>query len=207
MRNIYASKLSFLQQAKKGKRKDLLVEEVRRMAKQVNQRFYRLEKAGKGVNDTAYQYAQRETGKLKPRFTVNTNKLQNMTISDLYDLGLEIDAKIRSRTSTLTGLAEVERNRLDFSARKLEQLSGYLEGTGVSRDTLKSFFEYGGAEFINSRYLDSTQLIEDFVKFTQEGNVSVKQFMRELKRYKDVASIDYGKVTRSWQRIDAKRKK
>ena len=86
-------------------------------------------------------------------------------------------------------------------------MSGYLEGTGVSRETLKQFFEYGGAEFINSRYLDSTQLIEDFVKFTQEGNVSVKQFMRELKRYKNVASIDYGRVTRSWQRIDAKRKK
>lgn len=207
MRNIYASKLSFLQQAKKGKRKDLLVEEVRRMARQVNQRFYRLEKAGKGVNDTAYLYAQRETGKIKPRFTVNTNKLQNMSISDLYELGLEIDAKIRSRTSTLSGLVEVEKNRLDFSARRLEQLSGYLKGSGVSRDTLKQFFEYGGAEFINSRYLDSTQLIEDFVKFTQEGNVSVKHFMRELKRYKDVANIDYGKLTRSWQRIDAKSKK
>lgn len=207
MRNIYTSKLSFLQQAKKGKRKDLLVEEVRRMARQVNQRFYRLEKAGKGINDTAYAYAQRETGKVKPRFTVNTNKLKSMSLSDLYDLGLEIDAKIRSKTSTLKGLAEVERNRLDYSARKLEQLSVYLEGTGVSRETLKQFFEYGGAEFINSRYLDSTQLIEDFVKYTQEGNVSAKQFMRELKRYKDVASVDYGRATRSWQRIDAKRKK
>lgn len=207
MKNIYGSKLTFLQQAKKGKRKDLLVEEVRRMSRQINQRFYRLEKAGKGVNDTAYLYAQRETGKMKPRYTVNKNKLENMSISDLYDLGLEIDAKIRSKTSTLIGLDEVYRNRLDCSARKLEQLSGYLEGTGVSRETLKEFFEYGGAEFINSRYLDSTQLVEDFVRYTQEGNVSVKQFMRELKRYKDVANIDYGRVERSWKRIDAKRKK
>ena len=207
MRNIYTSKISFLQQAKTGKRKDLLVEEVRRMARQINQRFYRLEKAGKGVNDTAYLFAQRETGKMKPRYTVNKNKLENMSISDLYDLGLEIDAKIRSKTSTLRGLDEVYINRLDFSARKLEQLSGYLEGSGVSRETLKEFFEYGGAEFINSRYLDSTQLVEDFVRYTQEGNVSVKQFMRELKRYKDVANVDYGRVTRSWKRIDAKRKK
>lgn len=207
MKNIYGSKLTFLQQAKKGKRKDLLVEEVRRMSRQINQRFYRLEKAGKGINDTAYLYAQRETGKMKPRYTVNKNKLENMSIIDLYDLGVEIDAKIRSKTSTLKGLDEIYRNRLDSSARKLEQLSGYLETTGVSRDTLKEFFDYGGAEFINSRYLDSTQLFEDFVRYTQDGNVSVKQFMRELKRYKDVANVDYGRVTRSWKRIYAKSKK
>ena len=78
-KNIYQNRLGYIKELRQARNKDLIVDFVSQQAKQINQRFYRLEKVGKG-KDTAYYYAQQETGKDKPRYPTYKPTLENMSI-------------------------------------------------------------------------------------------------------------------------------
>lgn len=147
-------------------------------SKRLNQRFYRLEKAGKGINDTAYLFAKGETGKEKPRYTTNVKKLEEMDIAEITEIGLQVNAKLKSRTSTIRGLEEVEDNRINAAIASLKDNFG-IE---LNKDEYIEFINSGGYEMLNSSYLDSVQVIKDWQMWKDEG-ITIKQFVN---RYNEV---------------------
>jgi len=181
---------------------------VAAMSKQLNQRFYRLEK--KGIQGSSYGYSMRQvfTGKEKPRYSESYNKLVNMDAGDLYEIALDVNRKLYSSSTTISGLYAMEERRLN---RRAETLNEY--GVDLSPDELKQFFELGGAEFLNSKYLDSVQILEDFVDMTKNGNLTPKEFLREFKRYRQrlqdgnaIGKVDiYGNVSRNLLRRSARK--
>lgn len=191
-KNIYENRNPKLRELKQLRKVDVLAKEVQRMAKQVNQRLYRLEKKGL-TGDTAYRYAVKETDKSKPRYSTNINKLKEKSLQELYELGIQLNAKIVSKTSTITGLKEIENKRLEMS------LKGIFEDNNVTinKEDWKNFLNNGGGELMNNKWLDSFQVAEDWREFTSPGGLTNKEFIeiykKELEKEKD---FDYSNIRR-----------
>lgn len=179
-----------------------MAKEIARMSRQLNQRFYRLEKAGVGLNETAYRYAQNETGKDKPRYTTSVNKLSKMNLNDLYRLGLELNKKIVSDTSSIKGLKRVEDRRINESVKALKNTLGVKD---IDEEKFKEFLMAGGSELMNSKYMDSNQVIDDWLVLTQNGNISTKEFIREFKRFKKVTKTTYSRLQKNWFRANQRK--
>ena len=175
-----------------------LIDIVQQMSKQTNQRFYRLEKKNMAKSSYGYQRAQDETGRKKPRYTESKAKLSKMDAEDLYRLAIDLNAKIASDTTTVTGLRDIENKRLFNRTQSLE-----ARGLSLSESELKEFLDAGGSDFLNNKFLDSTQVIDDFIEATKSGNMTVEQFINEYtKGQKRIiksgsAPFDYGKAHRN----------
>lgn len=189
-RDIYESKLSKLRELKQLRKTDVLAKEIQRLARQINQRFYRLEKKGL-EGDTAYRYAQRETSKSKPRYTTNINKLEDMSIQELYELGTKINAKIVSKTSTITGLSQLAERRITMGLKEL-----FGDTTKEEKDEWIKFLENGGSELMNNRWFSSYQVAEDWREFTASGGISLDKFIAEYNQQKNKEDFDYGDLRR-----------
>lgn len=197
-RQYVFSNVMKLKQLRQAKSKVLLAREVVRMSKQINQRFYRLEKAGLNVDSYAYQLASMQLGKERPRYTTSFNKLSELPFDTLYKQALEINEKIASGTSAITGVKETQKKRITNSLATLKDM-----GYDIDRDDFEDFLRIGGAQLL--REFGSEQIIEDFWSKTQKGVVTVKEFVREFKRYKSLKRVDYSKVLRNLKRINKKR--
>lgn len=187
-----------LRQLRQARSKVLLAKEVVRMSKQINQRFYRLEKAGLSVDSYAYQLASMQLGKERPRYTTSFNKLSELPFDTLYKQALEINEKIASNTSAITGVRATQEKRITNSLASLKEM-----GYDIDRDDFEQFLKIGGSQLIKE--FGSEQIFEDFWSQTQEGVVTVKEFVREFKRYKSLERVDYSKVLRNLKRINKKR--
>lgn len=199
-RQYVFSNVMKLRELRQAKSKVLLAKEVVRMSKQINQRFYRLEKAGLSVDSYAYQLASMQLGKERPRYTTSFNKLSELPFDTLYKQALEINEKIASGTSAITGVRATQEKRITNSLATLKEM-----GYDIDRDDFEQFLKVGGAQLL--REFGSEQIIEDFWSQTQEGVVTVKEFVREFKRYKSLERVDYSKVLRNLKRINKKRLK
>lgn len=202
-RNIYKNNNQKLRELKQARSVDLLAQEVQRMSKQINQRFYRLEKQGKGLTDTAYRYAQKELERDKPRYSVNLSKLKEMSIQELYELGIEINAKLVSKTSTIRGLSEVAQKRLEMGLREAFDVPEGEKITQDMKDEFDNFLANGGSELMNSKWLDSYQVAEDWREYTYQGGVSLKDFVDTYNTYKE-KEVDYGYIRRNLNKINRK---
>ena len=191
-------KLLFKMQNKKE-----LAKEVKQMAKQINQRFYRLEKQGLENDSYAYNLSKKETGKTKPRYSVSLNKLEDKPLDTLYQESMDIFSKLFSKTSKIRGVKEIQEKRVNKAIENLE----FSAGIKIDKNDFKQFLELGGGEFLNSKYLDSTQIIEDFVDATKDGNISIKEFLREFKRFKKIQKRTYPKIKRNLTNLLSRKKK
>lgn len=200
--NNLSGRFSEIRQEYKAGRTDLLAETVQKMAKQVNQRFYRLEKAGVGLGENAYRYAQRETGKDKPRYTESINKLKQMPRQELYELALQINKKLVTPSSTIGGTRALYDKRLEFASKKLES-----KGIHVSEDQLKAFIAAGGDEFLNNaERFSSEQIMIDYEEFVLSGKVSMEQFVRGLKQFQDTLDMKWSDVQSSFRSLARSKK-
>lgn len=197
--------LNQLKELKQARNKELLVQEVARMSKQINQRFYRLEKKGIGLNETAYSYAQSETGKEKPRYTTSVNKLSQLSFNELYNLALNINVKIASGTSSIKGIKQIGKKRITKATEKLKE-SLNLDDDEFNEEDLEEFIELGGSDLLNNKYMDSNQVIEDFIELSKQGNISVKEFIREFKRFKKVNKKTPDRVRKNWLRLSNRKR-
>lgn len=197
-RQYVFSNVMKLRELRQARSKVLLAREVVRMSKQINQRFYRLEKAGLNVDSYAYQLASMQLGKERPRYTTSFNKLSSLPFDTLYKQALEINEKIASGTSAITGVKATQEKRITNSLATLKEM-----GYDIDRDDFEQFLKIGGAQLIKE--FGSEQIFEDFWSKTQEGVVTVKEFVREFKRYKSLERVDYSKVLRNLKRINKKR--
>lgn len=200
--NNLSGRFSEIRQEYKAGRTDLLAETVQKMAKQVNQRFYRLEKAGVGLGENAYRYAQKETGKEKPRYTESINKLKQMPRQDLYELALQINKKLVTPSSTIGGTRALYDKRLYFASNKLES-----KGVSVSEEQLKAFIDVGGAEFLNNaERFSSEQIMIDYEEFVLNGKVSMDQFVRGLKQFQDTIDMKWSDVQSAFRSLTSSKK-
>lgn len=167
----------FMDIAKAGSKEDLVLA-VQARSKQLNQRFARLEKSGIGTGDTAYHFAKYETGKDKPRYPTGIKTLSAMSEEELLEQGLQVSAKLKSVTSTITGLKELENERLE---KAIESINETLD-LELDRESFQEFINSGGYEMLNSIYLDSFQVIDDWLAWKEEG-ITDKQF---INRYHSV---------------------
>lgn len=197
-RQYVFSNVMKLRELRQARSKVLLAREVVRMSKQINQRFYRLEKAGLNVDSYAYQLASMQLGKERPRYTTSIQKLTDLPFDTLYKQALEINEKIASGTSAIRGVKATQEKRVTNSLESLKKL-----GYDIDRDDFEQFLRIGGAELIKE--FGSEQIFEDFWSKTQQGVVTVKEFVREFKRYKSLERVDYSKVLRNLKRINKKR--
>lgn len=156
---------------------NLKVKEAQRLAKQVNQRFYRLEKKERGLKEAAYRYAQAETNKDKPRYTTNINKISNMSEAELNEFMLSLRKKVNSPTSTFRGLKAVESKRIENAVYVINKSTG----VDIDEEDFKDFLDNGGGKLLN-KYMDSTQLIKDWLDKSKQG-VTTKQFINTYNRY------------------------
>lgn len=197
-RQYVFSNVMKLRQLKQARSKVLLAREVVRMSKQINQRFYRLEKAGLNVDSYAYQLASMQLGKERPRYSTSFNKLSELPFDTLYKQAIEINEKIASGTSAIRGVRATQEKRITNSLAELK-----ARGYDIDRDDFEQFLKIGGSQLIKE--FGSEQIFEDFWSQTQEGVVTVKEFVREFKRYKSLERVDYSKVLRNLKRINKKR--
>lgn len=200
--NNLSGRFSEIRQEYKAGRTDLLAETVQKMAKQVNQRFYRLEKSGIGLGENAYRYAQRETGKDKPRYTESINKLKQMPRQALYELALQINKKLVTPSSTIGGTRALYEKRLEFASKKLES-----KGISVSEEQLKAFIDADGDEFLNNaKRFSSEQIMIDYEEFVLNGKVSMDQFVRGLKQFQDNLDMKWSDVQSAFRSLTRSKK-
>lgn len=176
--------------------------EAQRLAKQVNQRFYRLEKKDRGLKESAYRYAQAETNKEKPRYTTNINKISNMSEAELNEFMLSLRKKVSSSTSTFRGLKAVESKRIENAVYVLNKSTGI----DIDEANFKDFLENGGGKLLN-RYMDSTQLIKDWLDKRKES-ITNKQFINTYNRYLNRVRkpFDLADVEKAFKKIIDKKK-
>lgn len=171
-------------------------------ARQLNQRFYRLEKAGVGINDTAYRFAAIETGKEKPRFSTSANYYSKMSAAELEHEMIKINKKLTSDTSTIRGIKRVTDARLSGSAKALSDRLG----RNVTEDEVKRFTESGGDELLNNSMLDSSQVFDDWLDNNVYG-VTVDEFAEAFKTSKSKGQFDVGKATRALKNLRSQKLK
>lgn len=200
-KNIYQNRLGYIKELRQARNKELIVDFVSQQAKQINQRFYRLEKAGKG-KDTAYFYAQQETGKDKPRYPTYKPTLENMSIDELLELAKDINNKLVSRTSTVSGQREVEDRRISDS----------MESLGIDKDKkeiFKRFLNDGGGKTLQkyNKYLDSTTFFEMWENSYDRG-ISNEDFLNEFNQYVEKnEELDIGAIRRHLNNLAKTKKK
>lgn len=200
--NNLSGRFSEIRQEYKAGRKDLLAETVQKMAKQVNQRFYRLEKAGVGLGENAYRYAQKETGKEKPRYTESINKLKQMPRQELYELALQINKKLVTPSSTIGGTRMLYEKRLKASSAAIEQRFG----VSISKDQLLQFIDAGGDRFLNdSHRFSSGQILKDYEQYVLNGKVSTEKFIEQLQSYQEKTSMKYSDLQREFRSLNKRR--
>lgn len=171
---------------------------IYKKSKQINQRFYRLEKKNAGLSEAAYYYAKKETGMEKPRYTVNKQKIAAMSVDQAYAQLLKIEKKIQSDTSTFGGLKKLGQRRIEAQLTALRERD---EMSGVTDEQWINFLESGGGLLLN-KYMDSTQLIEDWMRNIKKG-VTDKEFIDTYNKYIDNTEepFDLGKVDRELKSI------
>lgn len=185
-------------EVKKADREEL-IDLVNTLGKKINRRFNTLENKGRGLKESAYRYAQTELNQTSPRYNIRKSYLKNLSDEELKDLGLSISKKLSSFSSTLSGLKVIEDKRVSNAIYSLEDTFG----VEINEKDFKYFLTHGGSELLNSKYLDSTQVIEDWLEYTKKG-VSKTQF---LKTFKDFMSknkkgkVDLGKIHKEFNTI------
>lgn len=187
-------------------------DEVIRMAKTINQRFYRLEKENLNTASYGYQVAQAELGRDKPRYVVNKDKVVTMPMDDLYRQYIQLYTKINSPSTLIHGVKQITAKRITNSLKTvnmiLERVSNKTNTAHreVSRDEWTDFLNNGGGELLNNKNLDSEQIIDDWLEATRSGNISTKEFTREFKRYR-TREINYGRVRANLKRLQDRKER
>lgn len=186
---VYKSKIAKRQKddfeyiRKYVKKNDLrgLAREVQKKAKQINQRLYRIEKAG--LSKSSYAYRRTIEEEDKPRYTTSLNKLNKMSRQELVQQAYNIQSKLSSTTSTIRGTKALNERRIFKGLDALrEEINRTRDDIEIDVQDFKNFLEQGGGEILNNKFYDSTQVIEDWQDNIKKG-ISTKQFVNSYNEY------------------------
>lgn len=177
-----------------------LIELIIRKSQQLNQRFYRLEKADiGGTGESAYYFAMKETGKDKPRYTVSARKLRNLTYDEQLKYLENIQRKLDSSTSTIRGVKALQQKRVKRAIEELRKEDIYID----DEDSFAEFLKKYGRELLPSNrkgrhLLDSLQIIEDYQKYRELG-LSIVDIGEAFLEYQDKG--DYSSIISNLDRL------
>lgn len=186
---VYKSKIAKRQKddfeyiRKYVKKNDLrgLAREVQKKAKQINQRLYRIEKAG--LSKSSYAYRRTIEEESKPRYTTSLNKLNKMSRQELVQQAYNIQSKLSSTTSTIRGTKALNERRIFKGLDALrEEIARTRDDIEIDEQDFKKFLEQGGGEILNNKFYDSTQVIEDWQDNIKKG-ISTEQFVNSYNEY------------------------
>lgn len=186
---VYKSKIAKRQKddfeyiRKYVKKNDLrgLAREVQKKAKQINQRLYRIEKAG--LSKSSYAYRRTIEEEDKPRYTTSLNKLNKMSRQELVQQAYNIQSKLSSTTSTIRGTKALNERRIFKGLDALrEEINRTRDDIEIDVQDFKKFLEQGGGEILNNKFYDSTQVIEDWQDNIKKG-ISTEQFVNSYNEY------------------------
>lgn len=186
---VYKSKIAKRQKddfeyiRKYVKKNDLrgLAREVQKKAKQINQRLYRIEKAG--LSKSSYAYRRTIEEEDKPRYTTSLNKLNKMSRQELEQQAYNIQSKLSSTTSTIRGTKALNERRIFKGLDALrEEINRTRDDIKIDVQDFKNFLEQGGGEILNNKFYDSTQVIEDWQDNIKKG-ISTNQFINSYNEY------------------------
>lgn len=186
---VYKSKIAKRQKddfeyiRKYVKKNDLrgLAREVQKKAKQINQRLYRIEKAG--LSKSSYAYRRTIEEESKPRYTTSLNKLNKMSRQELLQQAYNIQSKLSSTTSTIRGTKALNERRIFKGLDALrEEIDRTRDDIEIDEQDFKNFLEQGGGEILNNKFYDSTQVIEDWQDNIKKG-ISTEQFVNSYNEY------------------------
>lgn len=158
-----------------------LAREVQKKAKQINQRLYRIEKSG--LSKSSYAYRRTLEEEEKARYTTSLNKLNKMTRNELLQQAYNIQSKLSSRTSTIRGTKALNERRLSTGLKALrEEIEKTRDDIEINEEDFRKFLENGGGDILNSKYYDSTQVIEDWQDNIKKG-ISTNEFINSYNEY------------------------
>lgn len=186
---VYKSKIAKRQKddfeyiRKYVKKNDLrgLAREVQKKAKKINQRLYRIEKAG--LSKSSYAYRRTIEEEDKPRYTTSLNKLNKMSRQELVQQAYNIQSKLSSTTSTIRGTKALNERRIFKGLDALrEEINRTRDDIKIDAQDFKNFLEQGGGEILNNKFYDSTQVIEDWQDNIKKG-ISTEQFVNTYNEY------------------------
>lgn len=154
---------------------------VQKKAKQINQRFYRIEK--QGLSKSSYAYRRTIEEEDKPRYTTSLDKLNKMTRKELVQQAYNIQSKLSSSTSTIRGTKALNEKRVSLALEALRnEINRTREDIEINEDDFKEFLKQGGGEILNNKFYDSTQVIEDW-QDNLKKRISTNQFINSYNEY------------------------
>lgn len=156
---------------------------AKRLNKQLNQRFYRLEKAGLEKQSQAYKFALDENNR---RYTVSENKIANMTSEEVLEMVKNTLRKLATVTSTKVGIRETEKRRKEMSANAFENLSAFMGEDRETRNKIKDAWKKTLEnkelyELFDNEWIPSDSVLELWYNNVYSGNVSEESFMEFMK--------------------------
>lgn len=158
-----------------------LARAVQKKAKQINQRFYRIEKHG--LSKSSYAYRRTIEEEDKPRYTTSLNKLNKMARKELVQQAYNIQSKLSSSTSTIRGTKALNEKRVSLALEALRnEINRTRDDIEINEDDFKKFLKQGGGEILNNKFYDSTQVIEDWQDNIKKG-ISTSQFINSYNEY------------------------
>lgn len=194
--------------------RELLDQAIQKKSRQLNQRFYRMEKANKGLRESAYYYAQSETGKSKPRYSTSINKISKLSDEEAKEQLLTIDKKLKSKSSTFRGLEEISNNRVRESVKSLvNELNLEYEDFDVKDFQKFLTMNKGSGGKLMNKYFDSTQLIEDWIDKRKQGITNrefitiYNNFLNDTKKPFDQLDIELAFYNKIKEKQEKKKKR
>ena len=197
--------------------RDELVNYLAKRGKQLNQRFYRLEKKGLEKSSYTYQKTQKELGMGKPRYSQNPAVIARLSNEEIGNLKIDLDKKLTSST-TITGVKKIIDKRVKASLKKAQAIADILTEEAENIDIIHSegvitesewkyFLENGGGDLMNSEMLDSEQVIEDWLEYTKNGNVSTDDFVKTYNESMSKEEFELGDIVRGLKALNTKKSK
>lgn len=170
-----------------------LVNDIQRNAKKLNKRFERLEELGIGLNESAYRYSQAELNQDTPRFEYRKKELNKLSNQDLRELDRSIEKKLESKSSTISGIKEINEKRISNAVYSLNKKLGLEGKEAITEKSFKAFIETGGSDLLNNPKLSSTQVIEDWLDLTKKG-IKKNDFIKLFNEYSKKHTTNKGKI-------------
>ena len=178
-----------------------LIDATYHMARQLDQRYYRMEKKGIADQSVAYRRSQKDLGKDKPRYNYNIQKLEGKSNAELYKYAMELNLRLQNNDSSVSKL---KKKKKEANEKTLEKILGG-DATPLEKKSWQNFMALGGDKVLKNQFYGSENIVDDWQKWVNSGLMSNKEFLREFKRFKKINEDTGGKARKNLENL-AKRK-
>ncbi len=195
---------------KLGKISTSTYDEIQRQSKIINNRFEVLERRGIEGKSMAYRYAQYELETQTPRYEETKRELRSIPVEEMLERSIDIERKYMSNTSKYTGLKKISKDRYNKMSDRFDEFDEEGKHTNrfrdnISVDMLDDFFDSGGGALLENGFLDSYQIIEDWLASVIVEKNDFEKFQKTLIEHNQKADFNYNEYRRDLKELKYKR--